>query len=109
MQCAIDNISCNYDEIIIDGNFNFLKELPNTRVIVKADATFPAVSAASIMAKVARDQYMIEAAIKYPEYGFERHVGYGTTTHMRALKKHGPCKLHRRSYKPIKDLVSAIR
>lgn len=102
MERALNQINPAYDEVIIDGNFNFLPEIVNARALIKADATIPGVSAASIVAKVARDNYMAEAAKLYPGYGFERHVGYGTALHMRGLKELGVSDLHRRSFKPIK-------
>src|SRR6266540_2646604 len=82
-----------YSEIIIDGNYNFLRDIPLTRPIIKADATVPAVSAASIIAKVARDTYMAEAAKDFPGYKFESHVGYGTAFHRQALIELGMCSL----------------
>ena len=117
--------ACVCDEIIIDGNYNFLAHKPGAmpdlthlteaeeagygemaRTLVHADATVPAVSAASIIAKVARDTYMRELAQAYPAYGFESHVGYGTSAHHRALKQHGITPIHRQSYKPIMALMS---
>lgn len=93
-------------EIIIDGSFNFLPERADVTTLVKADATVPAVSAASIIAKVARDTYMQTTAhINYPEYGFDRHVGYGTAAHQAALANYGVTDLHRRSFKPVRRLV----
>lgn len=92
--------------IIIDGAFNFLPEVTGTETMVKADGKVPAVSAASIIAKVARDAYMqTEAAQKFPGYGFERHVGYGTKHHQIALQTLGPCDLHRKTYRPIQNLL----
>lgn len=102
---ALAEITTAYDQIIIDGNYNFLADLPNARAIVKADATVPAVSAASIIAKVARDAYMREQAAQFPAYGFESHVGYGTLEHRLALSEHGPCLLHRRSFQPLRLLT----
>lgn len=102
---ALSKISDDYSQIIIDGNYNYLSDNPLTSVIIKADMSVPAVSAASIVAKVARDDYMHEQAMLYPKYGFEKHVGYGTTAHISALREHGICKLHRLSYKPIKALL----
>lgn len=102
MQQALEQITANYDEIIIDGNLNFLTDNPRARAIIRADATEPAVSAASIIAKVARDKYMAEITANYPQYGFEKHVGYGTALHIERLKIHGVSKLHRQSFKPIK-------
>lgn len=104
MQRAIDQIKIAYNEIIIDGAYNFFPENLLVRAVIKADATIPSVSAASIIAKVTRDKYMTHIAQKYPQYGFDRHVGYGTKFHMDMLKQHGLCDLHRRSFKPIKKL-----
>lgn len=108
MQRALREIrqtKADYDEIIIDGNINFLPEEPNVKTIIKADASVPAVSAASIIAKVARDEYMANIAAQFPEYGFDQHVGYGTALHLQMLKLHGVCELHRRSFKPIRVLA----
>ncbi|MEK7059670.1 MAG: ribonuclease HII [Patescibacteria group bacterium] len=105
MQQALQQIKTAYDEVIIDGHLNFLAEQPKTRAVIKADDTVPAVSAASILAKVARDNYMAAASQKYPDYGFEKHVGYGTAFHMQQLKLHGVIELHRKSFKPIKALL----
>ena len=95
----------NFNEIIIDGTINFLSDTalaPYVQVLPKADFLIPEVSAASIIAKVARDNYMTEVvAKKYPEYGFEKHVGYGTALHKAAIEKFGVCPEHRRSFKPI--------
>ena len=88
---------------MIDGN-KIPKDLniPSDYVI-KGDFKFENISAASILAKVTRDNDMKELAKKFPEYGFEKHKGYGTKIHMEALKKHGPCEIHRMSYKPVKE------
>jgi ribonuclease HII len=93
------------NEIIIDGNINFLADEPTSRAVIKADDLFPSVSAASIMAKVARDDYMEKIAIEYPNYAFDQHVGYGTPLHRQRLEEFGVSSLHRLSYKP----VAAIR
>ena len=105
MERALEEIIANYDEIIIDGNFNFFPGNPKARAVIKADDSVPAASAASIVAKVARDNYMSEIASDYPDYGFKNHVGYGTALHMERLKLHGVSDLHRRSFKPIRALL----
>ena len=97
-----------FSEIIIDGTGNFLKDTPLEKMVTvlpKADAKIKEVSAASIIAKVARDGYMIKLAEQYPDYGFEKHVGYGTAAHKAALEKLGPCPEHRYSFTPVARLV----
>lgn len=88
-------------KIIIDGKFNYLTGYKNVQCVVKADQTVSAVSAASIVAKVARDEYMNRQALLYKGYGFDKHVGYGTKLHISSLGMLGVCPLHRKSYKPI--------
>lgn len=102
---AMESILEPYDKIIIDGNINYLPDNPKSRCLTKADDTVPAVSAASIVAKVARDQYMKNESVKYKGYGFEYHVGYGTARHRDALSLYGITPLHRRSFKPVRDYV----
>ncbi len=105
MERALGQIDGPYDQVIIDGNLNFLAHLPKTQELIKADDTVPSVSAASIVAKVARDNYMGELANQYPGYGFEQHVGYGTAIHMAGLQALGVTDIHRKSFKPIKALL----
>lgn len=98
-----------FSEIIIDGTGNFLKDTPLEKMVTvfpKADAKIKEVSAASIIAKVARDDYMIKLAEQYPDYGFEKHVGYGTAAHKAALEKLGPCPEHRYSFAPVARLAA---
>ena len=106
---AVEAVSVPYHEIIIDGTINFLKETNKGQYVTtlaKADFLIPAVSAASILAKVARDTYMQEQDVLYPKYGFGSHVGYGTMQHQQALIKHGITTLHRKSFAPIKKLLN---
>jgi ribonuclease HII len=95
------------DEIVLDGAVNYIeKKFKNAKCIVDADLNIPIVSAASIYAKVLRDNYMIKISKKYPNYGFDKHVGYGTKVHIQALADYGVIKeFHRFSYKPIKMYV----
>ncbi len=93
------------NEVIIDGNMTPAGRRDGwrwpARSIVGGDGIEPAISAASIVAKEWRDRIMIEAAQKYPEYGWERNKGYGSAAHMEALRKHGPTPLHRYSFAPV--------
>jgi len=82
---------------LMDGNTTF--GIDSIKSMIKADATIPQVSAASILAKVSRDRYMVDIASNYPNYGFEKHKGYGTKAHIDAIIEHGYCDLHRRSFK----------
>lgn len=93
-------------EVLIDGNR--CPELPfPARAIVKGDDTEPSISAASILAKTARDKEMRRLAVMYPEYGFERHAGYPTAEHLAALDRHGPCPIHRKSFGPVQRILPA--
>jgi len=92
----------NIFRVLVDGNR--CPDVPNCLAIVKGDLIEPVISAASIIAKVTRDRQMKELDLKYPEYGFSRHKGYGTKEHLIALSKYGPIKgIHRYTFAPIKD------
>jgi len=93
------------DYAVIDGNKIPSGLTVDTDFLIKGDSLLQCISAASILAKVTRDRLMIEQSILYPEYGFEKHKGYLTKDHLEALIKHGPCEIHRMSYKPIKDNI----
>lgn len=96
-------------QIIIDGTVNFLKGTPlenRVSTLPKADLLVREVSAASIIAKVARDRYMAKIALQHPAYGFEKHVGYGTALHQKALLEHGICPEHRKSFRPIREILA---
>jgi ribonuclease HII len=93
------------DLLLVDGNrlpqLGGLGGMLEARAIVRGDATVAAISAASILAKTARDQFMNQMHAIYPEYDFARHKGYPTPLHLRRLAAHGPCPLHRRSFAPV--------
>jgi len=100
MTRAVDGLSIRPDHVMVDGN-----RLPRwhytATAVVKGDSKIPAISAASILAKVTRDREMIAFDEQYPGYGFARHKGYGTKVHMEALSRLGATPLHRRSFKPV--------
>lgn len=107
---AIEQISVPYHEIIIDGTVNFLSDTAKGQYVTtmkKADLLIPSVSAASIVAKVARDNYMIQQDDVYPDYGFKNHVGYGTAIHSAAIKKLGVTPLHRLSFAPLRAYLQS--
>ncbi|MDP3419765.1 MAG: ribonuclease HII [Thiobacillus sp.] len=101
MQRAVAGLGRPPDEVMVDGN-----RCPNwawrSQAVVKGDDKVAAIAAASILAKTARDQYMCRLHDDYPAYGFAKHMGYGTAAHLAALKAHGACPQHRRSFAPVK-------
>lgn len=101
---AIDALTTLPTEVLVDGNQTPKINLP-ARAIVGGDATVPAISAASIVAKVARDAEMLNLDAEYPEYGFRQHKGYPTAVHLAALQVHGACPLHRRSFAPVQRVL----
>lgn len=104
---ALKNLGVNLeDAIVMDGNVNYCPpEFTNVTTVVRADSLFPVVSAASIFAKVTRDNYMKRISLDFPGYGFDKHVGYGTRLHLEMLKKHGRCSQHRVSFKPVAGIL----
>lgn len=95
------------DIALIDGNLTPHNLLCESRTVVGGDALSFSIAAASIVAKVTRDRMMCELAQQYPLYGFERHVGYGTPEHQKALAEHGPCPIHRKRWMPINELMQS--
>ena len=87
----------------VDGRQVLPEVTVRQKAVVGGDAQHAEIAAASIVAKVARDRWMTEQSRRYPQYGFERHVGYGTRLHLQRIREHGICILHRRNFAPIKD------
>ncbi|WP_302489874.1 ribonuclease HII [uncultured Mitsuokella sp.] len=101
---AIFSLQPEPQEVLIDAVP--LENLPMaSQSIIKGDAKSASIAAASLIAKVTRDRLMDEYDKIYPEYGFAQHKGYGTAQHIEALKKYGPCPIHRRSFEPVRSLV----
>jgi len=102
MRRAVEGLRLKPAKVLVDGN-----RLPVLRVpaeaIVKGDAKVPAISAASILAKVHRDRLCLQMHERHPQYGFAGHKGYGTAEHLAALREHGPCDWHRRSFAPVRE------
>jgi ribonuclease HII len=106
MQRAVEALGVAPGEVLVDGNK--LPALPHPcRAIVDGDRLVAAISAASILAKVARDAEMDGLEARYPGYGFRAHKGYGTPEHLEALRTLGPCDIHRRSFQPVFALLQA--
>jgi len=105
MRLAVEGVSPMAQFARIDGN-KIPKGLPcPAEALIGGDAIDRAIMAASILAKVSRDRYMMDLHQRHPEYGFEQHKGYGTPAHLAALKAHGPCPEHRRSFAPVRDAL----
>jgi ribonuclease HII len=103
MARAVKGLAVAVDHCLIDGLR--VRDFPWPHDgIVKGDGKSLSIAAASIIAKVTRDRVMHQFAVEFPEYGFERHMGYGTKAHLEALRLHGPCRLHRRSFQPVAQL-----
>lgn len=97
MRRAYAQLGVTPELVLVDGNRDPGLGVP-TRCVVKGDATCADIAAASILAKVTRDRYMLEMAQRYPMYGFEKHKGYGTAAHYAAIREYGPCEIHRPSF-----------
>ena len=103
MKRAVEGLKIKPQRVLVDGIHTPDLDMP-VEAIIKGDDKVPAISAASILAKVARDLAMADYHILYPEYGFDVHKGYFTSAHMEALRKYGPCPIHRRTFAPIRQL-----
>ena len=107
VKLAIKNLKKTPDFILMDFIARFSTSISGkpTKVIIKGDAKVFSIALASVIAKVSRDQLMIKYETKYPGYGFAQHKGYGTRQHLLALKKLGPCPIHRRTYRPLRRVL----
>lgn len=100
MHRALDGLNVTPEMVIVDGNrFAPWRAGVECHTIVKGDAKFGNIAAASILAKTHRDEYIVRAALDYPEYGWEKNKAYPTAEHRRAIALHGPCKLHRKTFR----------
>jgi ribonuclease HII len=115
---ALEGLAALPDCVLIDGNQRlpkeFLRESPcfasrslYQKTVVSGDQLCISIAAASIIAKVARDEMMIELDKRYPEYGFASHKGYPCDAHLQALRRYGPCPVHRRSFQPVREAANA--
>jgi len=104
MRRAVEQLSIAPVEVLVDGNHCPAIAYP-VRAIVRGDSHIAAISAASILAKTARDAEMLRLHQLYPNYGLDRHKGYPTAAHLAALQRHGVCEIHRRSYAPVRKLL----
>ncbi|WP_242637359.1 ribonuclease HII [Desulfobacter hydrogenophilus] len=103
MKRAVEDLQVRPDYLLIDGKFTINSTI-DQRSVIKGDALSLSIAAASIIAKVTRDRIMAELDLQYPEYGLKRHKGYPTKAHKEAILTHGPCPVHRKSFKGVKDI-----
>jgi ribonuclease HII len=106
MQRAVDALALKPAVVLVDGN-RCPKWSYESHAIIAGDQKVAAISAASIVAKVYRDQLMTDYHEQFPQYGFNQHMGYGTLMHRQALQQYGPCAIHRRSFAPVKKALTA--
>ncbi len=108
MRRAVEGLRLPPKLVLVDGNR--LPVLPmRCEAIVKGDALIAAISAASILAKVTRDHWCKEFDVQYPAYGFAQHKGYGTAQHLAALREHGACPAHRKTFRPVTEVLASKR
>ncbi|MBP9599531.1 MAG: ribonuclease HII [Desulfobacter sp.] len=103
MKRAVDDLGLIPDYLLIDGKFTIDSNI-DQRPVIKGDTLSLSIAAASILAKVTRDRIMTDLDLQYPEYEFKRHKGYPTKAHKQAILTHGPCPIHRKSFKGVKDI-----
>lgn len=107
MQLAVHALHIRPAHVQVDGNHSPSLECPSVETVIKGDRSIPAISAASILAKVTRDHEMVQLEEQYPGYGFARHKGYGTKAHLQALARLGASEIHRRTYAPVRRVIGA--
>lgn len=107
MQRAVEALPVKPDMVLVDGNRIPELTVP-ARAIVGGDASEQCIAAASILAKVERDRQMLKWHELYPQYEFDKHKAYGTPRHLELLKEHGPCPIHRRGYKPVREALGNL-
>jgi ribonuclease HII len=105
MSRAVHSLRLTPALVLVDGNRLPVLSVP-AQAVVKGDALVPAISAASIVAKVRRDAWCMQAHERFPQYGFAAHKGYPTAEHLEALRQHGPSPVHRRTFAPVRDAVA---
>jgi ribonuclease HII len=106
MRRAVEGLAVTPHEVLVDGLHRPRLSVP-VQAIVRGDATVAVISAASILAKVTRDEEMLALHSLHPQYGFDRHKGYPTSAHLAALREHGVCAAHRRSFAPVRVLLAS--
>ena len=106
MRRAVEGLAVTPQQVLVDGQHRPRLSVP-VRAVVRGDATVAVIAAASILAKVARDEEMLALHCRHPQYGFDRHKGYPTSAHLAALREHGVCAAHRRSFAPVCVLLAA--
>jgi ribonuclease HII len=104
MRRAVEALQIRPQQVLVDGLYCPQTGIPS-EAIVKGDSKVAAISAASILAKTARDELMLELHEQYPHYGFAEHKGYPTVAHLAALREHGVSPVHRRSFKPVREML----
>ena len=105
MRRAVEGLRLRPAKVLVDGNRIPVLDV-RAEAIVQGDALVPAISAASILAKVQRDRWCVELDRQFPDYGFARHKGYGTAQHLQALRQLGACEQHRRTFRPVAEVLA---
>ena len=108
MRRAVEGLRLRPVKVLVDGNRIPLLDVL-AEAIVQGDALVPAISAASILAKVQRDRWCVELDAQFPDYGFSKHKGYGTAQHLQALREFGACEQHRRTFRPVAEVLAQGR